>query len=622
MRKISILIGVMMLLTVFGSFILVENTSATTIYVPGTYSTIKGAIDNATIGDTIVVNDGYYTENIIVNKSVTLESANGTSATWINVTINITADDVTIGGVGAGFTINQATVTAGTNAIEIATNSSRNNVNITFNYIYGGYDAIHIGWGSSDTATNITIESNVIQNTGASAIRAQNSWLKYSSIYANQILNTSNIATAGAILLDGLCDTEIMSNIIQDTKTQGGEGINITGLCNPCELVTIQWNVIYDVDGYSPIIIRSLSDAGYARNTRIISNSLDNSSHAYAEPGIRFDNISGNIVATNISVFFNNISSTSRDIEERFALNAVYDNWTGIMPAYFNWYGSASAGTFRDATHLHATPYLIAGTAYRDITSYGTLELEGADTGTFNNTYKADIRLPSVTSTDDLIIVGYNYSRSLLSTYPTRSMHKYVELGVSDTSHITFPVNITIYYTATDLAERGWSESKIHGMVFYNESCSNWQAFNDTGKSTTNTWGGYAGYVWGNAYTASQLTGTILGIDYVEIPPEGGTTVPTTVDTDGDGLTDDQEEELGTNPNIDDTDGDGYTDYEEYLAGTNPLLASSMPASTIIGYLEQNYIWLIMLGILIIFAIILIAILSNKKWKRRIGRYF
>jgi nucleoside-specific outer membrane channel protein Tsx len=42
-------------------------------------------------------------------------------------------------------------------------------------------------------------------------------------------------------------------------------------------------------------------------------------------------------------------------------------------------------------------------------------------------------------------------------------------------------------------------------------------------------------------------------------------------DTDGDGLTDSQEEELGTDPENPDTDGDGLTDGEEVELGTDPL---------------------------------------------------
>lgn len=41
-------------------------------------------------------------------------------------------------------------------------------------------------------------------------------------------------------------------------------------------------------------------------------------------------------------------------------------------------------------------------------------------------------------------------------------------------------------------------------------------------------------------------------------------------DTDGDGLTDDEEADLGTDPTLADTDGDGVTDPQELEDGTNP----------------------------------------------------
>ncbi len=43
------------------------------------------------------------------------------------------------------------------------------------------------------------------------------------------------------------------------------------------------------------------------------------------------------------------------------------------------------------------------------------------------------------------------------------------------------------------------------------------------------------------------------------------------IDSDGDGLTDEKELLLGTNPNSIDSDLDSYTDFEEYSAGKNPL---------------------------------------------------
>jgi hypothetical protein len=60
-------------------------------------------------------------------------------------------------------------------------------------------------------------------------------------------------------------------------------------------------------------------------------------------------------------------------------------------------------------------------------------------------------------------------------------------------------------------------------------------------------------------------------------PPVPGTTSSGSIDSDGDGLTDEEERRLGTNPFNPDTDGDGYPDGLEVALGSNPLDPSSVP---------------------------------------------
>jgi YD repeat-containing protein len=47
--------------------------------------------------------------------------------------------------------------------------------------------------------------------------------------------------------------------------------------------------------------------------------------------------------------------------------------------------------------------------------------------------------------------------------------------------------------------------------------------------------------------------------------------------SDGDGLTNLQEYEHGTDPNLWDTDGDGFSDGQEFASGSDPLDLSSIP---------------------------------------------
>jgi Bacterial TSP3 repeat len=51
------------------------------------------------------------------------------------------------------------------------------------------------------------------------------------------------------------------------------------------------------------------------------------------------------------------------------------------------------------------------------------------------------------------------------------------------------------------------------------------------------------------------------------------------IDSDGDGLSDEEERLLGTNPLLADSDGDGFDDLEELLAGTDPLDPHDHPAT-------------------------------------------
>ena len=54
-------------------------------------------------------------------------------------------------------------------------------------------------------------------------------------------------------------------------------------------------------------------------------------------------------------------------------------------------------------------------------------------------------------------------------------------------------------------------------------------------------------------------------------------TDPQNADSDSDGITDGDELDLGTDPNESDTDGDGTSDGDELAAGTDPNEASSRP---------------------------------------------
>jgi TolB protein len=124
--------------------------SSTVIYVPDDYSTIQRAVDAAKSGETIIVRDGRYTGNVVVNKPhLTIRSDNGAGATIVQAAnsndhvFEVTADYVTI----SGFTVKGATENPNAGiCLHYADycNISGNNVSNNYYgiYIYMGYSAV------------------------------------------------------------------------------------------------------------------------------------------------------------------------------------------------------------------------------------------------------------------------------------------------------------------------------------------------------------------------------------------------------------------------------------------------------------------------------------------------
>jgi hypothetical protein len=59
------------------------SLSSAIIHVPDDYAKIQWAVDNASTGDTIIVGNGTYSENVDVSKSLTIKSESGTETTIV-----------------------------------------------------------------------------------------------------------------------------------------------------------------------------------------------------------------------------------------------------------------------------------------------------------------------------------------------------------------------------------------------------------------------------------------------------------------------------------------------------------------------------------------------------------
>ena len=336
MSRISFL-----LLVLAVAFLLVNGVSATVVNLNTTqeFSTIQAAIDNSTDGHHLIVNSGTYNENVLVNKTLTLE-ANGTvTVSAGNTTMpvfNVTANNTQV----KGFTI-----TGGKPGIYLSgsNNTICNNV-ITSN----GEEGIFLDSGSG----NNTICNNVITSNGEEGIFLD-SGSDNNTICNNVIANNSY----GIGLYGGSCNI-ICNNIITNNSY---EGIYLLGsdnntICNNT-ITNNQWGIY-------------LFESG---NNTICNNTITNNSYGIFLFGSGNNTIVGNY-------FINNTNQTAGDLSGNY--------WNGTEVGN---YWSDYAGDDLDGDGIGDTPYnldqkpLIVDLMIEDISTSGGIQVRVKNNG------KADI---------------------------------------------------------------------------------------------------------------------------------------------------------------------------------------------------------------------------------------
>ncbi len=277
------------------------------------FTTIQSAIDAATGGDTIGVSAGTYSENITVNKTLTIIGA-GMETTIIQASnanahaCTISANDVTI----SGFTINGAT---GTNYAAIylssVTGAVLNNLIISNNY-----RGVYFYSSSSNQILNSILTQNY-----EFAINM------YQSSTNNTISgNTVSYVTTGHGI--GTGDQSNSGTIIENNIVYSTNGSGIIGYAGSNNM-QIRGNTVYDCGG-SGICI------GWSSGCLVENNSLYNNS-----AGFTFDTASSNIVRNNkiysnseIGVEISGLGSTN---------NQIYNNTIAYNNRGIN-FGTAASG--------------------------------------------------------------------------------------------------------------------------------------------------------------------------------------------------------------------------------------------------------------------------------------
>jgi len=174
----------------------------------GACPVIQWAVDNATAGDTIIVRDGVYYENVVVDKSLTIKSENGSALTTINgsgrgTIVSITADNVII----EGFTI---TGSSG-DWPNAGLNIESDNCIITNNNVVSNGFGIRLEnvWYSTITNNNLSENRCGVYSTHSVYINitsnniSNNSWYGIHLRYSSYCKVTSNTMNNDSIVIEG-----------------------------------------------------------------------------------------------------------------------------------------------------------------------------------------------------------------------------------------------------------------------------------------------------------------------------------------------------------------------------------------------------------------------------------
>jgi len=312
---------------------LITIQGGTTLYVggsgPGNYTSIQAAVDDSNNGDTIIVYNGVYYENLIINKGVELKGEDKRNtiidgSKQGNV-INITADGVTL----TGFTIiNSKEDFSG---IEI-----RSKYTTIKNSIISNNDRGMLLYSSS----NNKIFDNTIKNNIREGI-----WAKYSSnnlFKGNTIKDNNNF---GIILGPNSNYNEVKGNTI--TGHIHGNGINIAlNLYDPTPSHhnTVVNNIISNnnqglmMDGttYNEIRGNTISDNSlhgiYLWNSEHNVFSENTISNVKSRDGLHLEDANDNIISNNIisSCNENGLVLSSSDSNEIYGNTIQKNSENGI----------------------------------------------------------------------------------------------------------------------------------------------------------------------------------------------------------------------------------------------------------------------------------------------------
>ena len=182
----AIAIGILLAL-----FFLASTCTASTIYVPGDYSTIQAAVNAASPGDTVIAYNGTYYENVEINKQLTVRGVGipVVDAGGNGNAITISADGVILEGF---YAINPDFWSMG--AIKVTSNNNIIRRNAAMNSLSSGIVFDH--------SSNNTLSSNTVyyNGVGISLSDSHNNTIKDNIVMINKGVGISLACSSKNVL--------------------------------------------------------------------------------------------------------------------------------------------------------------------------------------------------------------------------------------------------------------------------------------------------------------------------------------------------------------------------------------------------------------------------------------
>ena len=271
----------------------------------GNYSVIQDAVNASFSGDTIIVYEGIYYENLVLNKSITLIGLDR-----FNTIIDGDGFDDVVVVSAKGVCISNFTIR----------NSGDNNAGIIIeadNFSIEESIIVDNGWcgvKTGDNCKNCTITSNIIEDNGYGVFFNEITF----NIDVNQNIISNN--TWDGIYLDYSNDGIVTENIIE---YNGDDGIGLSY----CDNVNIDWNTVQG-NGDNGLYL-------YSCETTIEENTISSN----AESGIFLRN------SNYSNIEFNNISNNNNGVDLTFLSTGNKISYNNITRNIFGIYVSSEAGS-------------------------------------------------------------------------------------------------------------------------------------------------------------------------------------------------------------------------------------------------------------------------------------